>query len=270
MITSKVMLVTPEQAALWLTKNTHNRPLQDARVQPIVADILAGRWQARNCTIAFFIDGTLGDGQHRLTALVKAGIAVECTVQFGYPMDTKFDENKPRTHADNLHIGGAKNCTVASAAIMTLVKYARNLDRHARISNCEADEIYARIQAELNSSILTVGHKGSPFRGGTGVAAHFVMSLVDQAKADELFARLADGEGLHRGDPALALRNRVVGAPDRSQIVATAPWAWHALARTWRAVLTHEKLVKLTILMPGKFVDVEGVSRETVASLLVA
>jgi hypothetical protein len=94
------------------------------------------------------------------------------------------------------------------------------------------------------------------------------MSRVDRAKADELFARLADGEGLHREDVVLAFRNRVIGAVDRCLTVENAMWMWYGLAHTWRAFLTGEKLTKLTRKAPSKYVDIEGISRESFASLL--
>jgi len=68
------MLVTPEQALLWLSKNYKNRPLNESVVAEYERKIRAGEWRERGgIPIIITPSGELRNGQHRLTALVRAG-----------------------------------------------------------------------------------------------------------------------------------------------------------------------------------------------------
>src|ERR1700757_3825044 len=79
------MLVTPELAAEWLRKNTHNRPLRRNVVEALARDIVAGNWVPTHQGVAFYDDETLFDGQHRLSAIVRAQKPVAVLVTFGIP-----------------------------------------------------------------------------------------------------------------------------------------------------------------------------------------
>ena len=68
------MLVTPKQALLWLSKNYKNRPLNESVVAEYERKIRAGEWRERvGVPIIITPSGELRNGQHRLTALVRAG-----------------------------------------------------------------------------------------------------------------------------------------------------------------------------------------------------
>ena len=71
-----VMDVTPSQAANWLEGNTHNRPVTQAHVERLAAEMSAGRWRLTHQGIAFSTRGVLLDGQHRLarTSCVKDAV----------------------------------------------------------------------------------------------------------------------------------------------------------------------------------------------------
>ncbi len=75
------MLVTPELARLWLSKNDGNRPIDERRVQDFEEDMLAGRWRKKGgIPIIITSSGELRNGQHRLTALVRANCSIEMQV----------------------------------------------------------------------------------------------------------------------------------------------------------------------------------------------
>ena len=73
--------VTPELAALWLEGNFHNRRLNESRVAEYVQKMLTGGWKERcGPPIELLDDGGLWNGQHRLTAVVRAGLSVRMRV----------------------------------------------------------------------------------------------------------------------------------------------------------------------------------------------
>ena len=67
--------VTPEMATAWVThRNEKNRPIRAHTVDRYATDLQRGKWKTTHQGIAFGPDGELIDGQHRLAAIVKAGL----------------------------------------------------------------------------------------------------------------------------------------------------------------------------------------------------
>lgn len=84
-----VVLVTPEIAEDWLTNcNVHNRKLIDSHVEYLANEIRAGRWRLTHQGIAFSANGVLLDGQHRLWAVVLAGMPALMRVFVNQPAET--------------------------------------------------------------------------------------------------------------------------------------------------------------------------------------
>lgn len=121
----EVLEVSPRLAAEWLTRNTSNRPLGKSAVQQLAAQIERGEWQLTHQGIAFDEDGVLIDGQHRLAAIVKAGIAVPLTVTHGVPRTafTVMDTGRKRTGRDALALAGEANAAHLAAALRGLHLY---------------------------------------------------------------------------------------------------------------------------------------------------
>jgi hypothetical protein len=63
---SKIIQVTPKQAAEWLEGNHCNRPLSRAVVEKYRQTITSRRFQLTHQGIALDTQGRLRDGQHRL------------------------------------------------------------------------------------------------------------------------------------------------------------------------------------------------------------
>lgn len=72
--------ITPYTARKYLELNTGNRPLRQSHIRSLANDMRNGAWQITHQGIAFDTAGLLIDGQHRLHAIVEAGIAVEMCV----------------------------------------------------------------------------------------------------------------------------------------------------------------------------------------------
>ena len=81
-------LVTPEMAAAWLRKNKRNRAMNNKRVELYAREIASGNWYLHHQGIGFYEDDTLGDGQHRLAAIVKSGVPVKMLVSWGIPEES--------------------------------------------------------------------------------------------------------------------------------------------------------------------------------------
>lgn len=73
--------ITPNEAELWLAKNADfQRKLRESVVDKYARDMINGQWQLTHQGIAFDSKGRLIDGQHRLAAIVKAGVPIKMLV----------------------------------------------------------------------------------------------------------------------------------------------------------------------------------------------
>lgn len=72
--TTAVVTITPEIAERLLKNNVNNRPINTSRVKALAQDMALGKWGLNGETIKIYNDGTLADGQHRLSACVMSGV----------------------------------------------------------------------------------------------------------------------------------------------------------------------------------------------------
>jgi hypothetical protein len=77
---ANIETVTPDQAAALLANNAGNRKLMKTTVSQLADDMRRGHWRLSHQGIAIARDGRLLDGQHRLSAIVEAGVAVQMVV----------------------------------------------------------------------------------------------------------------------------------------------------------------------------------------------
>lgn len=83
--------LTPEAAAVFLTKNPVNRKIKPAKVAQYAADMLTGNWRLTHQGLLIGKDGALVDGQHRCHAVVKTGIAIDILLTFDDSVESPLD-----------------------------------------------------------------------------------------------------------------------------------------------------------------------------------
>ena len=82
------VLVTPPLAASWLKRNLCNRPVTQGAVLYLANEMKQGTWQHTHQGICFNKEGVLLDGQHRLHAVIVAGVAVWMNVRFNQTQES--------------------------------------------------------------------------------------------------------------------------------------------------------------------------------------
>lgn len=121
---TQIEKITPERAATLLQNNQNNRPLDKARISLYTHAIESGQWVLNGDTIKLSPLGRLLDGQHRLNAIVRAGVPVVTVI--AYDVDESvfptIDCNKVRTSGDALHIMNIKNAARISSSIARFLK----------------------------------------------------------------------------------------------------------------------------------------------------
>ena len=125
MMNIKIEVITPEIAKEYLAKNTGNyRKLYWHRVDAYARDMKLGKWEFNGEGIKFSKSGKLVDGQHRLSAIVKANVPVKMLVIYDIDDDVKiYDVAQTRSVAQIAKASGlsgevANSSVVAAASII--------------------------------------------------------------------------------------------------------------------------------------------------------
>lgn len=95
----KVERITPEIATDYLKRNTNNyRKMSRSKIFQYARDMKKGQWQLNGQPIVFDANGTLKDGQHRLSAVIVAKTPVDMAVAYGVDANVNiFDVGVMRT-----------------------------------------------------------------------------------------------------------------------------------------------------------------------------
>lgn len=218
--------VNPELAKTWLAKNPpdKNRNLRDSTVEAYARDMVGGRWAPNHQAIAFKTNGDLMDGQHRLSALVLAGVTLPFLVCFGVPekiegvkadvMDT-IDRGNPRSVADVLRLShGYKahaptitaSCTIMAALALKDVT-GRRIRRPSVPAIVAIAQRYRKaLEFVCSNRPSTRGLRNAQVAGAIAFAYN-----VAPAPATAFYNNLKFGVGLGKESPALTLRNYLLG-----------------------------------------------------------
>ena len=107
-VRSIAVQLTPAAAQRLLERNKHNRKISEKVIQKYAAEIKAGEWRLTPAGIGFDDHGVLVDGQHRLSAIVRANQAVPMLITLGLPnaCQEKVDRQRRRTLFDALFLAG--------------------------------------------------------------------------------------------------------------------------------------------------------------------
>jgi hypothetical protein len=147
------VVVTPNMAEQLMLGNTKNRPLRLKHVQNLAKEMHSGRWRLTHQALAITPDGVVLDGQHRLAAVVRAGVSVLMLIDYAADPDTfsVIDTGKPRIAADVLHIHGMTSSTRRVAIIRSAIN--GNKQYTTKVSNAIIAVVAGRYGNELDAII---------------------------------------------------------------------------------------------------------------------
>ncbi|SHF99959.1 hypothetical protein [Streptoalloteichus hindustanus] len=216
---STIELITPELASQWLLLNVHNRPLSKTFVQQLAQQITRGEWQLTHQGIAFDEDGHLSDGQHRLEAIVKAGIPVRSVVTRNVPRSAfvVMDTGRKRGARDALALVGEEHPTFLAPALRGLHLYLASPETAwSGQSSVVSNELLLSLLRE-HPGIREAVRQGIPMNKAfritvTAAAVGWYISSRERPEIDQQpwFDGLVTGAGLRIGDPRLTLRNTLL------------------------------------------------------------
>lgn len=205
---TSIETITPEKARDLLKGNTDNRPVRESWVETLAEDMKKGLFRTTHQGIAIAPNGRVLDGQHRLLAIVKAGIPIQIMVSRGVDEDLYrvIDGGKTRIIADRLRLLTDPHSNRIAVAIVTAYLICASHRMSAGITAdmvddcfldmCDAFQHVSNLWRQKRVNI-TVSEPG---------AAMVVYYHHHKHKAEPFIHSYLTGEELKRRDPAYMLR----------------------------------------------------------------
>lgn len=221
---ASVVVVTPEMAARWLSKNQKNRNIRQAAVSSYARDMASGNWQLTGEAVKFDRSGNLIDGQHRLMAIIKSDVPVTMFVVRGLPAGAQdvMDSGAKRQAADALHLSGHKNATtVAATARLALSLEANGNDtRHANkaFTNSEIAEWVTKNPGVEDAAAAAMNLRNFVDISPSVIALSWLtFSNIDADACLEFWTSIGNNSTDGPGDPRNTLIRRVASARRASE-----------------------------------------------------
>lgn len=217
-ITTKIVNVTPKLAAMWLSRNEHNRPLKKGHIDNLANQMKMDNWQINGETIKFANNGRLLDGQHRLHAVIKSGKTVAMEIREGLPTTTfeTIDTGAKRSAGDILALNEVPYPLATAAALRNLYYYRKGnligvFNDKIKPSNLEIDALYKENPGVTDSLNFIKKLKARSFLNESRSAfLHYIFSEINREDADYFFERLGKGTGIDEDSPIYALREKLI------------------------------------------------------------
>lgn len=237
MITSGIETITPAIASELLKLNAGNRAINPKHVGRLASYMQEGAFDLNGDAIRIDDGGMLIDGQHRLSACVKAGVSFQTLVVRGLPSKAfmTIDQGKHRSHADTLSAIGEKQCKDLAAALNLVERYFTGGLQIGRkhVSNAEVIILLERY-SDIRSCLSGVAHPKGLIARSVAIACKYLFRQKDPQLADWFFDALISGKNLSDGLPVYVLRERLMrnamskAKLNREHIMALTIKAWNA------------------------------------------
>jgi hypothetical protein len=259
--------VTPEVAQSYLATNmANNRAVRPGWVSELCSIILTGQWDVQHTGIAFDVTGKLIDGQHRLLAIIRTGLAVRMNVTRGVAVRvaTSCDGGKIRNPADVLRISGYKYSNSTFAAVLRQM-----VGGMSGPQNVSKSEILACAQrhgeaAAFGTALFPqkVKHVGiAPVRAAIARASY----SHDKARLVEFAEVLQTGlpKNMPEDQAAIVLRNHLISSPSVRNASSVAD-TYAKVERALQAFLAREPLSRLhavqreAFALPDRAIPTQG------------
>lgn len=273
------VLIGRDEAEQLLGTNVHNRSIREGRVRNYAVDMLTENWLETGDAIKIAKDGSMLDGQHRLHAILRAtgsdivrlgtkeykpdkNLKVWFTIARGLDKGSQraMDIGAARSLADVLNLEYGETNTTNLAAIIRIIYswesgYRKQIARRELATNATILAFYEEAPDSFRSLAATVKKeiKHIPLAPSVLALCHWILEERDVSDAEEFFARLADGQGLFKGDPIYELRERLKDLRDeRGTGHRFIAYTLALVIKAWNAYRQNEKINVLSFKMGGK------------------
>lgn len=248
-----IVKMTPRLAAEMLAKPwVRQRSLSQRTVDKYARAMTEGRWEEPSLDpIAFTTEDELGNGQHRLSAVIKAGWVGDMLIAYDVPAENFLvhDTGRHRIASQFVRTPNAKIVASIARLVLWYDKEHPAPPRGAAAS-FDNDEVLSFVD-ENEAALIRAADLAVRAYRTTGIPAgvHGTVLFVaergrmDPDRIEAWVAGIASGAGLETGDPRLALRNRLARNPvlRRDQVSL-----WYLITRAFNAFMHDKRLAKIS------------------------
>lgn len=165
----KEVVITPEMAKKILENNVINRTLKPHRIKLYAEEMKSGRWQLNGEDIHISKSGNLLDGQHRLLAIIEAGVPVKIGIKTNVSDDVSiYDRGTPRSTSDILSFRGMDK-TLASKTVVSVVKLHYAIKRSKLILSDDMIQEFIEKNSDLLLHVIALIRARQGNKGGSRV-----------------------------------------------------------------------------------------------------
>jgi hypothetical protein len=256
-VSIRIETITPEIAQKYIDSSATNRSITPRHVEWLASMMRKGQFKFNGDSIRFNGEQMI-DGQHRCMAVIASGITIQTVVVRNLDaniFDT-IDTGRKRKGNDILSIKGYQNCInlCASLNIIHLINSgALNKRSSLRLSNQDIEQLVL-----LHSGVVELVEKYSNKRSKQHVASpslmaamHYLFRQKDLPSADKFMQALVTGENLTEGDPALLLRERLMGDKKNTHSIMNRSFKIALFIKAWNHYRSGRKLTLLKFRIGG-------------------
>lgn len=275
--------IGPDQAKALLDRNVHNRNPKESQIKVWARVMRGGGWKFNGEAIKIAEDNTLLDGQNRLRAVIAAQVPIEFLVIRGLPNEVQetMDQGSKRTAGDVLQMAGVTDGNKVAAATRMIARWndgERSINgftgSQQQLSNQEVRQL-----VETDGLIIPAVRAASTVDGLSLMTPRVLATLwyitvkADNEYGPAFMAKVINGEGLHKGHPALTLRrywtfNRRMGADRPGLMLNAGVRCWNNYAKgrpvisiMWKSEFIPEPVSGVRQLFPeGEDYEAKGAS----------
>ena len=215
-VETRKLVITPNMAQSFLDNdNFGNRNIRKDRVDLYKKLILEDQWEYNGASIKFSKDGKLLDGQHRLTAVVKANKSITSLVVFGLEEKTKhtIDAGIVQNLSDSLRKESYENARSLSPVLKMIDNYEKKkpVTRKTLLSNFYILELVERhpLLPETIKKSKKYAQKIKSVKSSIVNFLYYIFYKINDKETEYFFNSLATGANLSEESPILHLRNRI-------------------------------------------------------------
>lgn len=277
---TRLELMYPERAQRILSTMTSNRRLSRVHVESIKRDIDNGRFFPTNQGIGISPEGILVDGQHRLVAIIQSGKAIHINVTYGVTHEAvkAIDENRKRTHGDDLYMDGVDNAYTRSAITRVVAGAEWLWERDLALSSLsnvkfnrhELDDWYAIVESTVDvrenlikaSSLYRTGDALGIPKSAAGAFHYLACKYHSASFVEDFIRRVGQGVEIMPNSPEQALRKRVSKIREdtrKGYHPAPPPMVWLAyMIVAYNKAVAGESAVRIDLPKHGRLTQIAG------------
>lgn len=270
-------LITPEYARA-IVRNSEdagfrNRNLNQKIVREYAYKMRNGLWKPSGQTISISKEGYLLDGNHRLHALIQAGVSLEINVSRNVPKDAfdVYDIGKQRTLADMLYIArDVKYAPLITAGAKNIYKFLLfgelGLGSGIKVTRFILKDILPiidRYPMELSEgAALYTSIRPKLLTQSNAVALYLIFGLINQDKRDQFFKGIKDGLGLTGKDPRYLLREKMLADRRSNKNIMPTTVEARYMVYAWNNFYQGRQMSRFTFVYNDQFPRICGFNRE--------